>query len=344
MRTSLCLCILLISFLAVAAFAEATLDWSVRVTHHERHNAFTDLVYWKGQYYLGFRHGESHASGDGEIRILRSDDLKAWSPCGRIKTLGDDRDAHFAPTEDTLYLYFGTWDLLHTDGPELVERKSVKSFVTSTTDGEKWSKPVGIYKAGWWVWRVRYHDGKFYGLAYTAVRPKPEVRETLLLVSDNGAAFSLVSSITKDRLPTESDMLFEADGSISVVTRMEDTVNEAFLFRSNPERTSWTGSTLGQVIHSPVVVRWSDRVFVSGRGKSNGGFNTSLWEIKDGKANLLLTLPSGGDTSYPGLIPDPSAEGGSTPRFFVSWYSQHETRSEDRPSESDIYVGQITVK
>ena len=143
-----------------------------------RHNAFTDLAFWKGHYYLCFRHGETHGSLDGVIRIMRSTDMRNWEACGTCRTAGDDRDPHFTVTDDRLYVYFGVWDLAHWPGNRVPDRKSVRSHFASTTNGTTWSAVQGIWEPGWWVWRVRHHEGMFYGGAYTAIRPKPDVRET----------------------------------------------------------------------------------------------------------------------------------------------------------------------
>ena len=44
------------------------------------HNAFTDLVRWKDQYYVCYRVGTAHNSTDGEIHVMRSPDMRTWTP------------------------------------------------------------------------------------------------------------------------------------------------------------------------------------------------------------------------------------------------------------------------
>jgi hypothetical protein len=70
-----------------------------------------------------------------------------------------------------------------------------------------------------------------------------------------------------------------------------------------------------------------------------------LWELRDGKALELLTLPSGGDTAYPGLMADPAADPAGPPALLISWYSQHELPG-DPPmprNASHVYVGRVVV-
>jgi len=38
------------------------------------HNAFTDLIRWRGKWYCSFRESEAHVGGDGQLRVLVSDD------------------------------------------------------------------------------------------------------------------------------------------------------------------------------------------------------------------------------------------------------------------------------
>ena len=334
-------------FLTAAAPNEAALDWMVTAHADGRHNAFTDLAQWKGDYYLCFRHGASHSSTDGEIRIMRSEDLRAWEPCGTLDTLGDDRDPHFCATDDTLYVYFGVWDLEHQAGHRPTGRGSIRSHMATTRDGKDWSKVQAIYEPKWWVWRVIHRDGTFYGAAYTAFRPTPPERELRLLTSDNGLDWKLHATVGTERGPSESDMWFADDGAMRVVTRMTDKSNEAFIYQSDPALEEWTEHGLGAIIHSPGVAHWHDRTFVAGRGKGAEGWVTRLWEIVDGQAVECITLPSGGDTAYPGLLVDPaSLDAGQPPALFVSWYSQHDRKSEPNATgnTASVYVARVVLR
>ncbi|MCP4643290.1 MAG: hypothetical protein GY851_22775 [bacterium] len=350
MREVVLICCVLIlacvctSLAAHAQEPKAKLDWMIKAYGDGRHNAFTDLARWKDHYYLCFRHGEHHVSMDGEIRVIRSTDLKTWEPCGTLRTYGDDRDPHFCVTDDELFVYFGVWDLAHWDGPRTPDRKSVRSHFASTKDGTTWSKVRGIWEPGWWLWRVKHHDGMFYSCGYTAVRPAPEMRETVLFQSPDGSNWERVSLITNELLAGEADMWFNPDGSMWLVTRTGIPGNEAWRFESGPDHEVWTGHGVGTLIHSPVFAKWKDRFFVSGRGKDEA-YVTKIWELKDGRAEELITLPSGGDTAYPGLLVDPTSLDAETPSLFVSWYSQHDKESEPNHTKNtaSVYVGRVTV-
>ena len=55
-----------------------------RVVADGYHNAFTDLTYWQGHYYLGYRHAQTHAvdppGGRHHPALRGSDGLGAGSP------------------------------------------------------------------------------------------------------------------------------------------------------------------------------------------------------------------------------------------------------------------------
>jgi hypothetical protein len=314
-----------------------------------RHNAFTDLIRWKDMHYLCFRHGEAHGSMDGEIRVMRSADLKTWEPCGTLNTYGDDRDPHFAATDDRLYVYFGVWDLEHDDGHGTPGRQDVRSHFASSEDGRNWSEVQSVYFEKWWLWRVRHHDNAFWSIGYSAFRPRPSVRESRLLRSEDGLNWEDVSTVTNERMSGEADMQFEDDGSMWIVTRTGEAPGHAWLHRSAPDKQTWTGHDLGELIHSPAIVKWKDRFFVSGRARqTGGGYVTRLWELfpREHRVQELLTLPSGGDTSYPGMLVDPASLDANEPALFISWYSQHERESEPNATKntSSVYVARVIVE
>ena len=327
----------------------ARIDWMQKAYGDGRHNAFTDLTRWKDMYYLCFRHGEDHGSMDGEIRVMRSPDMKTWEPCGTLKTFGDDRDPHFAVTGERLYVYFGVWDLEHAEDHGTPSRQDVRSHFASSEDGQTWSDVRGVYEQKWWLWRVRHHGGAFYSIAYSAYRPRPPMRESRLLRSEDGLAWELVSTVTTERMSGEADMWFEDDGSMWLVTRTGDAPGNAWLHRSDPSKQTWTAHDLGELIHSPAIAEWKGRFFVAGRGRNaDGGDVTRLWELYPDECRVrpLLTLPSGGDTSYPGLVADPASLDAGQPAFFISWYSQHDQESEPNHTKStaSVYVARVIVE
>jgi len=114
----------------------------------------------------------------------------------------------------------------------------------------------------------------------------------------------------------------------------------AFWFRSNPEMTQWTEPDAKVLVHAPVFGFWNDSMFIGGRAKAEDGYVTRFWRASGGALEELITLPSRGDTSYPGLIVPPP-EGGGEPALLVSWYSQHE--SGGNKNQAAVYVGRVVL-
>ena len=98
-------CIVLSLTVASSVFAglplEAELVNVAKIWDKAPHNAFTDLVRWKGAFYCAFREGRGHVSADGKIRVLKSKDASLWDSATLVALAGYDlRDAHLSVTPD----------------------------------------------------------------------------------------------------------------------------------------------------------------------------------------------------------------------------------------------------
>lgn len=340
MRLRTTILLFLAAIVAWTAHGETKLLWHHAVDPQPaEHNAFTDIARWNDSYWLCFRNGEHHVSMDGTIQIMRSDDMKTWTPVTVIRTQGDDRDPHLTVTDDRLYCYFGVWDTAFGEGTKPPDRHQVRSHVSWTDNGKDWSKVHACWEPGWWMWRVREFDGVLYGAAYTAVRPRPDMRETLLLKSTNGYTWEKVSMVTNKGSAGESDFWIDDEGRMTLVTRTE---KNAWIYRSTDDTfTEWDGHELEGMVHAPVAAFWNDRIFLAGRDKGDDGKSiTRVWELNDGAIDRLFVMPSAGDTSYCGLIPNPNAPKDGPPQLFISWYSQHASEGRD----AKVFVGELSIE
>lgn len=344
MRILIAISLITLSLSVAADDSLAHLVWSKKLSDTPGHHAFTDLTFFKGHYYLCNRVGAGHVSMDGVIQIRRSKDMKHWEDSGVIKTIGDDRDPHFAVANDRLYVFFGVWDTSHGDGTRPVGRHTVRSHMASSEDGKSWSKVQALYEPGWWLWRVHHIDGAFYTVAYTALRPVPEFRESRLLRSPDGVQWDLVSTITKEHMAGEADFWKRDEESFSVLSRTGSN-QPARLFSSDASFRQWEDVALNTMVHSPALAFWSERIFVAGRGKSDNQHVTKLWELQGRTLTELVTLPSGGDNAYPGLLVVPESLDEVSPRFYISWYSQTDAESGEKEPHggASVYVGEIAL-
>ena len=110
-----------------------------RIWQQAPHNAFTDLIDFNGALWCVCREGSSHVSGDGALRILRSEDTLNWHSVALIQDDGADlRDAKFSQTPDGKLLLLGA-GALHDRS-----KCSHQSYIWQSDDGANWSAATAI--------------------------------------------------------------------------------------------------------------------------------------------------------------------------------------------------------
>jgi hypothetical protein len=303
-----------------------------RIWDQAPHNAFTDLARWKDQFYCAFREGRGHVSVDGRIRVLRSADGKTWDSAALVSFQGYDfRDAHLSVTPDDRLMLIGGAAPRKKDG----ERAPTGSFVAFSEDGITWTEPKIVVEPGRWLWQVTWHEGKAYGVSYTA---GPGERYLSLLTSVDGLAYEpLVERLFDEGYPNETTLRFTADGTCYALVR-RDRRNDApmtpLLGVGKAGYTEWQWHDLGSEFNSfggPNVIQLSSGHWIAAGRMHQGGAHTALTyvDVQNKTMTHLLDLPSGGDTSYCGLL---EHEGS----LFVSYYSSHE-------SKTSIYLAEVKV-
>jgi hypothetical protein len=315
------------------------------------HNAFTDLVKWKGSYYLAFRTAQDHnCPPDGDVLVLRSSDLRQWAVCGRFDTGGDDRDPKLIDAGDRIGVVFGTWYPRWGDGTRSIvnEPRDLISHVAVSRDGATWSAPRQVYGVNYWLWRILPVEGHFLCAAYHFGRRSDRLmRSVHLLRSDNLFDWTLVCQMRCGGGAGEPVLFQPEPGRLHCVIRALEPQNHSWLGQSTYPYTEWSWDDLGVMIHAPVVLKVGDRWIVAGRSQScdlpevacepGSGHHCSVWEIDGTKAKHLLTVPSGGDCSYPGLAFGPDGE------VLMSYYSQHERLPlpSQPPTPADVFLARF---
>jgi hypothetical protein len=149
--------------------------------------------------------------------------------------------------------------------------------------------------------------------------------------------------------PNESALYQPEPNSMHCITRAEGGSGSSWLGISSAPYTEWEWTDLSVMIHAPAVLQVGDRWIVAGRSRPDdlppgtyppdSGHHTSAWEIRDRQAHHLLTVPSGGDCSYPGLAIGPDGE------VAMSYYSQHERMPlpPGLPIPDDIFVARFRL-
>lgn len=316
-----------------------------RVFHNGEHNAFTDLVRFKGKFYLTFRScPDGHmVHPTSSIIILASDDTKEWKQVHRFNVpLRDTRDSHFLIFKGKLFVYTGTW----YSGPTTLAREDYDlnkhlGYAAWTDDGAKWHSPIMLEGTfGHYVWRAAAFGDKAYlcgrrniGFNITA-RGEGRKVESLMLESDDGLIWRK-RAVFQEIAGDETAFLFEPDGSVLGVGRRGSA--PAQLLRSQPPYTNWNRKDLDRYIGGPLITKWGNRTVVGGRNSTKAGPKTSLCWLVGDRLHEFAEFPSGGDNSYPGfleLAPN---------RALVSYYSSHEKDAAGKTITA-IYLVELTLE
>ena len=297
------------------------------------HSAFTDLARWNERFYCAFREGRGHVSTDGKIRVLESKDADLWEPAALVTLEGYDlRDAHLSVTPD------GRLMLLGGAAPRKQDNQSAPTgaFVCFSKDGKLWTKPRIVIEPGRWLWCVTWHKEKAYGVSYAAGERMPYLE---LLVSSDGVNYETwVPELFGEGYPTEVTLRFDDDETCYALVRRDRRGKEsssALLGVSQPDYKKWRWHDLGAAFNGfggPNFIRIQSGHWIGTGRMHDGGVHTALTyvDVKNGTMTRLMKLPSGRDTSYPGLV-------WYEDMLYVSYYSGHE-------GKTSIYLAKLKVE
>ena len=303
-----------------------------------KHNAFTDLIRWRDKWYCTFRESDAHVGGDGKLRVLESTDGKTWESVALVTETGIDlRDPKLSITPDGR--------LMIVAGGSVYEGKALKGRqprVTFSTDAREWSAPRRVLTEGEWLWRVTWHDGKCYGISYAASARKTEPADggteppgpadwkLKLVVSDDGVKYTVITHLDVPGHPNETTLRFLPGGKMVALVRREGGNRFGWIGSSDAPYTTWAWHETTHRIGGPNFIRLPDGTLIAGGRSYPGGAKMALARMTaDGDYTPVLTLPSGGDTSYPGLVWHDGL-------LWVSYYSSHE-------GKTSIYLAKVKV-
>jgi hypothetical protein len=286
------------------------------------HNAFTDLARFKDRWFCAFREGKAHVSPDGALRVLTSADGEKWESAGLIKSPdGDLRDAKLAITPDNRLMLTAAKAV--REGPN----KGHQSLTWFSNDGRQWSQPVEIGDRDFWLWRTTWHKDAAYSIGYGC---RPDNHWVRLYKSDDGKSFDILKNkLYEEGYPNETSLVFLPDDRSFCLLRRDGQPNTALLGVAAPPYTDWQWNDLGKRIGGPHMIRLPSGRMVAAVRLMDEQVRTALcWlDPEAGTLTEFLKLPSGGDTSYAGLV-------WHNELLWVSYYSSHE-------GKTSIYLAQV---
>lgn len=300
------------------------------------HNAFTDLIRFKSAFYCTFREGKSHVPNDttqnGKIRILKSADGKKWESVVLLENSRFDlRDSKLSITPDNrlMVLIGGS----HYVNGKLLDMMPHVSF---SPDGSDFSEPVpvsiesGVRSNFDWIWRITWKENTGYGVVYQANMPDNGSRIRLLSTTD-GLTYRQVAEFNIGSLPNEATVRFDNDDNMLILLRREAGAN-GMLGTSTVPYTEWSWKELGYRLGGPdFLVLDNGKLCIGTRLYKPSAASTVIYITgREGDIERMIELPSGGDTSYPGLLIFKN-------RLWFSYYSSHE-------GKTSIYLAKIRVR
>lgn len=193
-----------------------------------------------------------------------------------------------------------------------------------------------------WLWRVTWHEGIAYGVAYSEVNPPeassgPGERNVRLYRSHDGVAWERVTNLAVPGRPGETTQRFDETGRMVAVVRREAGDRMGWLGTAAPPFRAWHWNAGNRRFGGPNLLQLPDRSWLVGTREypgvdGRGTHDTRMLLARmdpSGRSASLLELPSGGDCSYPGLAWHDGL-------LWVSYYSSHE-------GKSAIYLAQVRI-
>lgn len=296
------------------------------------HNAFTDLHRQHGRWYCTFREGAAHVSPDGAVRVLTSEDGKAWRSVARLTVpWADLRDPKLTETPNG--------KLLVTAGALLQEAKdgtTNRSMAWTSKDGKVWDGPHEIGEPNIWMWSCERFGDSLYSYGYFKEWPNnkknkdgsnkgpspqtPGKHLIRLYRSGDGLEWKPVTTQSHNgHYINETAITFQKDGRMVALTRRENGPQPrvARIGVSAAPYTEWTWRDGDHRLNGPAVCALPDgRMVAGGRWKMDSKEHTRLgWvDVESATVTPALVLPSEPETGYPSIV---HHEG----KLYVSYYA-----------------------
>jgi len=290
------------------------------------HNAFTDLIRFQGKWYCTFRESDAHVYGkDGQIRVIASADGEKWESVALLAEEGVDlRDPKLSIMPDgRLMLLFGG------SVYEGRTRVTTRSRVAFSKDGKRWSETHQVLAEKDWLWRVTWHGDRCYGTTCSVDPGKGKDLIVKLWTSKNGLDYELVTRLDIHDRPNETTLRFLPNGDMLALVRREAGNKHCLIGISSKPFKEWKWHESRHRIGGPNFIRLPDgSLWAAGRSYPDG-YKTVLARFGAKTYEPVLTLPSGGDCSYPGMVWHDGL-------LWMSYYSSHE-------GKANIYLAKIRV-
>ena len=294
-----------------------------RIWDRGAYNSFTDLIRFRDRWYCTFREGTTHGADNGSVRVIVSDDASGdalrWESTGFVTEAGTDlRDPKLSLMPD------GRLMLIMGGSKSEFGRYWTRSpRVSFSTDGARWTTPRRVLAEDHWLWRVTWHKG--IGYCLSKLNEGRRTRRGFLYTTTDGLEWDYVTEFMAAGV-SETTLRFMPDDEMIALVR------PGWIGRSRPPYKWWQFHKMKYQIGGPNFIRLPDGgLWASARRYHDDGATTVLARMTPESYEPVLTLPSGGDTSYPGMVWHDNLLCSSELRPFALESSTAEFRSCIRP-------------
>lgn len=292
-----------------------------KIWNQGEHNAFTDIVEYKGKLFCTFRESNSHVGADGAIRVIVSENGKNWKSTTYLTEKDVDlRDPKLSIMPDgRLMLLMG--GSVYKGQKKLITRQPRVCF---SEDGTNWTDLKIIMEPGDWLWRVTWHKGVGYGVsriqAPTTKKDRSHEKIASLYKTTDGIQYEKICQLDVTGNPNETTVRFVENDEMIALIRREAADQVAWIGRSFPPYTDWKYHPTDYRIGGPNFVQLPNGELWAGGRYYIKKAQTALYKMRDNNLKVAALLPSGGDTSYPGFLWRDN-------QLWMTYYASHEGKT-----------------
>lgn len=343
----------------------------------DSYNAFTDLTYWNGYYWLVFRTGEGHVSPNGKIVVYRSTDAENWDEIQKISQNGLDlRDPRVVIMDNCVFIL--CFSLRYGVPGKSTRFVPHDSFLFKWNGEEFTEHHVFDYdRFSMILWDMAKIRDKYYIGGYGFELGH---REFSLMRSDSiKGRYRRVTSLASVPLPPNlginevdfvrenGDLLYllcriDRDSKNRVDRKNRKAARRAYRRRKKANKIKpakrrhnyfgiakakhpfeqWNTDLIRKYVKGPRGILYNGKLLVCARYKEKRQTRRSVMLFEYWKNDLkpLLTLGTGNDGSYAGLTLNPS----NHDELIISFYSDHARVGTSKQGKfNDIWIARVRL-
>ena len=280
------------------------------------HNAPTDLVRFKDQWFCVTREGGSDYRAHSEVRVLSSPDGVKWKSVALLKAATPRNVMHprLAVNADG---QLAVWAL--GAAPDI----ALQFSGWYSKDGSVFSDAERVGHENHWLDRSVWHKGTAYNFCHGMICGNAQT--VRIGSSADGKNFrDLYDETFSGFFPDAGSLVFEGDTAICLFSRSGPAGlgSKGFLAVSKAPYRKWDWKETDRTLTSPRLVRMPDGKIVASVGVFDNGKRTVLCDLDPTGPRLMefLELPTNGDHVFAGLAVHDG-------QLWVSFHGTHEGKT-----------------